>query len=147
MRGFLYEIDQNPENLGSITKVDFYEGVGVTAEWFSDGTIDDLEPVLNRLHEAGAEMGVDQNYPYFVLTPEAKQNYFREKFQKAKSIMEEMTLEEFSKSTLETMRSAIENDWDDAVCTGGTTPAPLDRWIREAKTGVKFYLGNVVVMH
>ena len=147
MRGFLYEIDQNPENLGSITKVDFFEGIGVVAEWFSDGTIDDLEPLLDRFHEVGAEIGVDQNYPYFVLTSEVKQNHFRQKFQKAKSMMKEMTLEEFSKSTLETLRHAIENDWDDAVYTGGAIPIPLDRWIREAKTGVKYYLGNVVVMH
>lgn len=61
--------------------------------------------------------------------------------------MEEMTLEEFSEGALETLRSAIENDWNDAVYTGGMVPTPLDRWIREAKTGVKFYLGNVVVMH
>ena len=147
MRGTIYEISRTPENLGAMDESDFYEMSGVEFDYVkneekTEGT-SEAGTFLNWLRSFGAPISGNS----FILTKTVKEKIFSENYSKFKKLTDNMTLREFSTSNLYTLRSCIEDPYGDAVHTKEDSFLPLERWIREAETDVKYYVGNCVIMH
>ena len=147
MRGIIYEIKKKTEHLGVMDESDFYEMNGVEFDYVkneekTEGT-SEAGTFLNWLRSFGAPVSGNS----FSLTETVKEKIFSENYSKFKKLAEKMTLREFSTSNLYTLRSCIEDPYGDAVHTEEDCFLPLERWIREAETGVRYYVGNCVIMH
>ena len=98
--------------------------------------------LLNLLSKLGAKTGEN----FFILTDDVKYQYFASRLDKIKEIVSNLTLEEFASSDMYTLKYLIENDYGDLVYENENLIS-LDQWIREADTGVKYFVGNTVYMH
>lgn len=118
MRGYIYEVGKRPDDIGIIRETYFY----------------DL---------AGAEVGKD----YFILTDKVKENIFSTRFKKLKETINEMKLHDFATMDSGSLKALIDDPYDNAIYEEKNSFNSIDRWIRIAETGVKYYVGNVVGMH
>ena len=147
MRGTIYEISKAPENLGLMDESDFYEMNGVEFDYVKNEEKTEgasaAETFLKWLRSFGTPISGNS----FILTETVKEKIFSENYSKFKKLADSMTLREFSTSNLYTLRSHIEDPYGDAVHTEEDSFLPLERWIREAETGVRYYVGNCVIMH
>lgn len=147
MRGIIYEIRKSLENLGLMDESDFYEMNGVEFDYVkseekTEGA-SEAETFLKWLKSFGAPVSDNS----FILTETVKEKIFSENYSKFKRLADNMTLREFSTSNLYTLRSCIEDPYGDAVHTEEDYFLPFERWIREAETDVRYYVGNCVIMH
>lgn len=143
MRGYIYEVSKE-KKLGEIDENSFFDK-NVDAECFSNEDQSQALFLTEWLSNHGAETGVEDGYPYFILTNAVKMDIFKERFEKVLEMMENMDLQTFSTSTLYFLRSTIEDTYDDAISENDGFEI-FDRWIREAETDVKYFIGNVVMM-
>ena len=144
MRGYIYEVSKE-KHLGEIDENGFFDK-NVDAEWFADESPSQALFLTEWFSEHGAETGVEDGYPYFILTDAVKMDIFKERFEKVEEMMENMDLQTFSTSSLYFLRSTIEDTYDDAISENDGFEI-FDRWVREAETNVKYFVGNVVAMH
>lgn len=148
------------EELGTMDETDFYEAAGTVADYFKDvegqAKNDILSSLFAQLKGYGFPTGDGYDADgsvqlYFTVTQEAKENYFRPRFEKAKQILSSMTLKEFATDVTE-LGFAVENRYGDAVMADGSFQVDgsfhtFDSFIRDAVCGTKYYVGNVVLMH
>lgn len=154
-RGNLFEISTYIDDLGETNETDFYVQCGVIADWFSD--IDPVIPtkgLLARFQTAGIETGVQddaegRSRPWFRITERSRQDFFRSRFESFQKVVSEMTLEEFSTGT-DTIADLMETQYNDAIYVPDNTGVyydSVDEFLRKASVDVKYYIGNVVLMH
>lgn len=150
-RGNLYELRTDRNDLNTMDESDFYEGCGYIAEYFENADIEsNVEYLLTTLQLSGIQTGEEYDeeenvrYPYFILTQEGKETYFKDRFEKAKVMLNQMTLSEFATNTYDLIHT-IEDDYTDAVYCNGCF-YDLDYFIRTADVDTKYYIGNVVLM-
>ena len=147
MRGTIYEISKNPENLGVMDESDFYEMSGVEFDYVkNEEKVEGASAAETFLHWLKS-FGTPISGNSFVLTEMVKEKIFSKNYAKFKELADSMTLREFATSNLYTLRSCIEDPYGDAVHTEEDAFLPLERWIREAETDVRYYVGNCVIMH
>lgn len=137
-RGTIFEISKR--KTGMINEENFYDIVPIMADYVEDSQNQDC--LLNLLSKLGAKTGEN----FFILTDDVKYQYFASRLDKIKEIVSNLTLEEFASSDMYTLKYLIENDYGDLVYENENLIS-LDQWIREADTGVKYFVGNTVYMH
>lgn len=147
MRGTIYEISKASENLGLMDESDFYEMIGVEFDYVKNEEKTEGASAAETFFKWLRSFGTPISGNSFVLTETVKEKIFSENYSKFKKLADSMTLREFATSNLYTLRSHIEDPYGDAVHTEEDSFLPLERWIREAETGVRYYVGNCVIMH
>ncbi len=119
MRGFLFEITENKENIGNLTADDFSctrDGSSF-AEWYEDL---DKEELLGTAYEPSADYGIESGRDedgslYFVFGPDTKEKFFTKRFERFKEEVVHMTLEKFASENVYELQLSIEDGYDDAV--------------------------------
>lgn len=148
MRGFMFEISINPEQLRELTADEFAarSDSGTWGEWFHD---EDANCVLENYESSFKNTGIifdtDDKGLYLAISEQAKLSHFKSRYECTKKVMEDMSLLEFATSSCDTLKSLIEDTWTDAVFWN--YPVTWDRFIREAELDKKYYIGNVIGMH
>ena len=160
-RGYMFEVvdSDDIDSIGCLFEDDLYESLDVlSVDYVSDVDEDDAlcnkEYFVEMMKKCGAEIGSEiiDNVTYQTfkgLTPEVKEKYFEDKFKKMKTLVEKMTLREFStdrENNVYDLKKAIENDYSDMVYENGRYRT-LDSWVRNADPEKTYYLGNVVFLH
>jgi len=152
MRGFLFEIAESKENTGNLTADDFActRDGGSFAEWYEDLN---REGALNNMNELPADYGIESSREedgtlYFVFGPETKEKIFTKRFEDCKKEAMAMTLEKFASENVYRLQLSIEDGYDDAVYLAEEEYAvTMDKFIRMADPGRKYYIGNIIGMH
>lgn len=154
-RGYIFEIanNSNKEILNTMDESDFYSMCGYMLDYVENVSDDErimvVSDFLSKLLEKyGFEAGEESSTGnfFFVISNEARQNYFAKRYEAVKKYVGKMTLEEFSKSVIE-LQNMIDDDCGDAVYFNGTFYHSFDHFIRNAKLNKKYYIGNIVLMH
>lgn len=152
-RGYLYEIVKEPECL---FRMDADEATLRYSEnefeWSEDISADEpRKDLMEVLEQLGAKISTDEDgRNYFQISDQVKQNYFRNRFDRLKKIVQEMTLETFSCDGVSDVQEIVEESYDNAVYLGDygyDRFLSFDWFIREAETDVSYYIGNVILMH
>lgn len=147
-RGYLYEISNNKNKLGSTTAENIsgiQEKMGLDSV-HNDSTSNITRAlVLKHLSEkCGATITKDLG---IIFTKEAKKKYFEEKYQRFTSLAKKMTLEIFSTSSLYDLRDSIENNYGDIVFnTDEETWDTFDAFMRQAACDIPYYIGNIMII-
>lgn len=153
-RGVLYEICGDIRDL-------FYVDESELCDWLGGSEFEELKPledpsypILNlfyKLKSAGMTIGVEKidndiEIPFFVIDEEAKKNYFADRFGRFKTLVSEMTLDDFSSKNCWKIKSLIDDEHTDAVTTLDYGPfLTVDDFVRKAYPG-KYYLGKAFLM-
>ncbi len=151
MRGYLYELSKDIENLHVLTESSYYDKCEIIADYFEDNQDEmPIEFLLDLLKKKGIETGteIDSNgdeQPWFLVTDETRQSYFKQAFEEAKTLLNHMSLAEFSKNIYQ-LKTLIEDDYDNGVDFDGHF-YNFDQFIRDALPNVRYYIGNVIDMH
>lgn len=145
-RGNIYEVSKKESCVGSMDESLFYGMLDeLKVDFVSNGVFSENQFFLQTMKDAGAEVGKDEK-EYFILTDEVKRNYFKDRFEKLKTCLSALSLDTFSLTGMYEISDLIENRYGDCISMDGDTKT-VDAWLREAETGVKYYVGNVVNMH
>lgn len=158
-RGNIYEVTTDLEYGFDMDEVDFYDKyealqidyVENMEKWTS---IEETEAFIMSLAGEGAETGFENKYgidvPYFSFSLISKKHHFESRLHRVKALAEQMTLTEFSSDSTAVwnLREAVEDNNGDCIYMNGSLYT-LDKFIRDAETGVKYYLNSdkVVLMH
>ncbi|MCD8109991.1 MAG: hypothetical protein LUE14_07820 [Clostridiales bacterium] len=155
MRGYIYEMSTDPKDLGKMDEELFYDlsdrefnyAENVSRE-VSDTAIDDLIRSL-RKYGATEVWEKDSNGKVlhgFIVDEACKQNYFRQRYEKLKADINNLTLPEFIQGgAASRLEQAITDRYDDCAYVGYLQP--LDTFIRDAEKGKAYFVGNVAYMH
>lgn len=157
-RGYIYEVCTKIDNIGFMDESDFYELCGHEADYFSDLEITQEESerndFLEDLKKHGVQYGTEEadlriegpeEIPWVIFSQEAKESYFKDRFERMKKLAAEITLEQFATDAYN-LKRLISDDYGAAVYLNSSFYT-LDYFIREAEPGKKYYIGNVVLMH
>lgn len=152
-RGYIYEIATNPEELGCMDESDFYEMAGNAADFFADVDKEDAaEDAKNFVkmfgkHSAETEEGSENGGPWFVLTDDVRRSFFQKRLEELQALVKNMTIDKFALEYPHELQHTVHNRYGDAVYLNSVF-YDLDYFIREcAQSGVRYYVGNVVLMH
>ena len=152
-RGFIFNISKYPEDL-EMDESDFYETfdamqVDYVRNCDREEAQEEKERFVKALRDRGAETGSNENGTYVVFTEQTKENCFKDRLNTLKNVVQNMTLDEFSRDTQKIwqIRMLINNTYEDAVFDSYDF-FTIDEWIRKLTAGEKYYVGNnVVFMH
>lgn len=149
MKDIIFEIRNNWMNLYSIEEDIFHPMIGLAFDYVKEEKGNQNTKSINQfiqlMQSCGAKTGTEFEYQYFKLTDLVKQNYFKDKFIKVKSIINKMTLEQFS-SDVSYLIDEIENNDDIFVFDESAVPMSLDHWMRNAEPG-RYYVGATFYTH
>ena len=152
MRGYIYEVTSEINNIGFMNESDFYSLVGVEADYFVDAEYEDdnVKDYLEGWKKYGAETGIEKNddgeeIPWIIFNRNARRNFFKNRFDEMKKVATEITLDEFSTDDICTFKSLIFDNYGDAVYLNSCFYTE-DDFIRMAEAGRKYYIGHVVYM-
>lgn len=155
-RGNLYELRKNAEETGYITDDMFYDYDGFEFDYTvtlnEEESKREVNAFLDIVKGFGAQIGTEnvngKEMHYVIFSNEMKEAYFAKRFEELKNLVNAMDLHEFATSEPNQMKRLIDDDYEDAVYTGGGGLYTMDYFIREAETDVKYYVGmNVLYMH
>ena len=147
MRGYIFEVVTKKEDRYFVNHTDFEDEIyhlGVDRI----KTLDTKEAefvstnFINKLVKYGARRTTNGG---FVVTNEMKLNYFRQRFHRFKKAVGNLTLFEFSTSTLDTIKTHILNSFGDVVFDP-EGEFEFDDWVRVCEVNQVFYIGNVIQM-
>lgn len=159
MRGYMYEITKNPEELFSTSESDFFEGsfVGAECESIADYSDDEAlviaEDLTSCLERLGAQTGreittIDAGRiaPWFVMTPALKANWFKNQYETFMREVHGLSLRDFADpGKAYKLRHLVEDQYGDMTCGGyGFDWMTFDEFIRSAEVGDKYYIGSVM---
>lgn len=148
MRGYIFEIAEKKEELHTINHNDFEDTISsLGVDRIKTLEKNDRDFVvgnfIDKLIRLGARKTEDGG---FVITKEAKLNHFRERFQLFKQLAETLTLEEFSTSMLDTLKSHIAYTFGDVIYDMYDGEYDFDDWLRLSDVNTTYYIGNVIQM-
>ena len=159
MRGYMYEITRNPEELFSTSESDFFEGsfVGAECEYIADYSDDEAKEIssslISDLERLGAQTGRDittidwgRIAPWFIVTPALKVNWFKNRYETFMREVQKLSLRDFADpGKAYNLRHLIEDQYGDMTCEGyGSNWMTFDEFIRSAEVGAKYYVGSVM---
>lgn len=152
MRGYIYEVTTEINNVGFMDESDFYSLVGVEADYFVDAEYEDdkVKDYLESWEKYGAETGMEEKddgeeIPWIIFNRNARRNFFKKRFDEMKAVAESITLDEFSTDKVSILKSLIIDNYSDAVYFNSCFYTE-DDFIRMAEAGRKYYIGHVVYM-
>lgn len=159
MRGYMYEITRNPEELFSTSESDFFEGsfVGAECEYIADYSDDEAKEIssslISDLERLGAVTGKEVTTidwgriaPWFIVTPALKVNWFKNRYETFMREVQKLSLRDFADpGKAYNLRHLIEDQYGDMTCEGyGSNWMTFDEFIRSAEVGAKYYVGSVM---
>ena len=152
MRGYIYEVTTEINNVGFMDESDFYSLVGVEADYFEDAEYEDdkVKDYLESWEKYGAETGMEEKddgkeIPWIIFNRNARRNFFKKRFDEMKAVAESITLDEFSTDKVSTLKSLIIDNYSNAVYFNSCF-YPEDDFIRLAEAGRKYYIVHVDYM-
>lgn len=150
-RGYIYEVNTNLDRAVKINEAMFYESIdSLAVDYVSDLDVEEQnclkQDLLDMLKKIGAKIIQEGDLYGYILSEDVKMNLFRNRYRKAQAIFKQMTLKEFSTSSLYSLRELIHDDYDDCIYMFDSL-YPFDQWLRESECDVPYYLGNIVFMH
>lgn len=152
MRGYIYEVTTEIDNLGFMDESDFYNLAGVEADYFSNAAAEEVlvKEYLEAWVKYGAETGTEENddgekIPWIIFNRKACKNFFKKRFNEMKKAAAEITLDEFSTDEVCILKNLIFDNYGDAVYLDSCFYAE-DDFIRDIEIGRKYYVGHVVYM-
>ena len=169
-RGYIYEISDNLNDywLGNMNS-DMLSADYAPAhfEYCSDviryqDDPDEIKDFIKSMQKYGFRTGVIKDpenesveIPWFEASNFGKRNYFRNRLNRAREALNQISLDQFSgidtsistdSPSLTTIINEIRNDSEDAVYFN-TAFEIMDDFIRNLRPDVKYYIGNVCLMH
>ena len=150
MRGYLIEIAYDPEDVGALNATDFIgtrDGQAF-AEWYEDRDEQEYSRVFqDKFSKYGAIFGEEKGIHYVSFTEEAKKAVFADRYEQFMKKVGGMTLEKFASEQIDEYERLIEDVYDDAVyLTNEKYAVPMDKFIRMAEPGERYYIGNILLM-
>lgn len=165
MRGYMYEIirSNDPTALFTTEEQNFYEEssfVGSECEYVKEKAPNEAyecaQALVDTFGSCGAKTGEEvvmtgdgkRSVPYFVVTKEMRENWFKNVYEAFAKTVEDIDLNTFlDVNAAFRLRTLIEDDWGDMTCeSGGCNYQPLDRFVRRCQDGEKYYVGTVFKM-
>lgn len=152
-RGYIYEISDDLDQFPlGLKESEFYEYINHEFNyvktlgpdvWYKDSM---AKEVFAQTGFRVTETGTDEA-PCLKLEPEPDRmaDYWRNRLQRAKKILEDMSSEDFRRS-VETLQEAVDDTYGDMVCIDGSL-ITLDRFLRNAEEGRVYYLGGIFLAH
>ena len=155
MRGYAYEITDDPNALNSMDKdsieshsesleIDYCSNMGSEAKTKASTAF------CKKLKASGAEITAGKTPAISKVTSEVKQNYFKDRYEKMRKLAAGITLEAFASDPYDTnlynLSTAIHNQWSDIVYFNGII-YDMDTFIRNMDADKTYYLGNIIYMH
>lgn len=151
MHSRIFQLSEVPvDKEDYITEDEFIDGfVGMIADYVSSDT--DRREDIQWLCSALKEYGIiyDENEESIIFLEGFKKKYFKERFEKLRTTLQNMSLEEFSSDSLAAfeLASLIENRFSFYVYYEYTWQS-LDNFVRsELKEGQKYYIGGTLDYH
>jgi acyl carrier protein len=151
MHSRIFQLSEVPVNKEDyITEDEFIDGfVGMIADYVSSDTDrrEDIQWLCSVLKEYG--IIYDENEESIIFLEGFKKKYFKERFEKLRTTLQNMSLEEFSSDSLAAfeLASLIENRFSFYVYSEYTWQS-LDNFVRsELKEGQKYYIGGTLDYH
>lgn len=160
-RGYLYEISNNLDHypLFSHNADSMYTYCGTEFEYIENvskhDTLENQENLTELFKQYGFTISYQENkdtkytkYTYVSATIAAKKNYFANRLRWLKEQIKDVTLKEFSNetTTVHHIQETIEDKYGNAVLLNDSFYS-FDTFIRMMEPDVKYYLGNVYLMH
>lgn len=170
-RGILYNITTEPDDLGLMNAVLFYErldelGADYVEDLRGERAKEGLETLKQALKDAGfpiREITAEEKYDIyaaFTLLPmdeetllENRKNYFRSRFTAAKKAMEELDETQFATDSAElyNIQMLLDDEYNDAVWLGdenGERVLTMCSCIRELQPNTTYYVAeSTIFMH
>lgn len=156
----MYVVTDDPENTNELfqNKSDFYENLGeLSADYVEDsGDIATQADFFLRIMKSyGCEAGISESLTdyngepsrWFVLTEEARRNYFEKKFTCAREEMDKLTLYDFIRSDPWALRHDLYDNYGDLICYEDNGYQILDNAMRDMECGKKYYVTNAILVH
>lgn len=148
-RGYLYCVTSDPKNrqMTDASTAAMMIG-GREAEWFDDISDEDIiKDMIKILHGKYKRLS-RKDTVYEVVFPErCGIDYFRDKFNRVKKLIDSLTLEEFATKSQWDLSNAINERWGDAIYDESGYAKTFDEWVREICPGEKYYIYNAILMH
>lgn len=144
MRGYLYNICDDPEGANSETDTyEFDRLIGREFDWYDKiGNADSyIADFLTCFKNFGFEI-IGNNC--FRVTPDGKQNYFREQYKNFIKLANETTLEMFSDNIYD-LNNSLEETYSEAVYYNYFHT--LDDFVRKSEVEKVYYITEVYRMH
>lgn len=153
MRGYIYEVSEVTEGLGSMSESNFYErtgelGAGYVSDTDKAQAKREISNTINLLVSNGAKEVEEDGFQGVILFQETKRKYFQDRYAKLNELVKGLSLDDFATSDMYGIRKVIEDTYGDAVYDSRyDESSTFDDWVRKAETGVPYYFGNVVLMN
>lgn len=158
MRGYMFEITTDVNDVCMLNTVDLYEEISsMSVDYIAD--VDDrdrkslVNQFLSRFADRGADVSIENNENNWYgtirsITPEVKRAYYKERFEKFQKLAAEIDLKNFSEDSnvLYEISAAVKDDYGDMVYLDGYSYT-LDYFIRNADPDTLYYVGNVILLH
>ena len=155
VRGKIYELEKDIDNVGKSTKNDFRNYEERDFNYVTEAEIPEHETncLINYFNWLGMKTGtiviLDEmkRVPYVDITEEGRKAYFKGRYEKFMQLTGQLTLEDFSSDAGKALelRILINNSCCDAVTNEINRFDGFDDFMRTASG--RYYIGNVFYMH
>ena len=151
MHAYVVQLSETPfeDAEDFITEDVFYDTsfIGEVADYVQNISEKGREEAIKSFLEMCAQYGAEVGEGFVVFTKEFKENYFRNRFDDLKNLVEQAELKEFSEDSnlVYMLKKLIEDKYDMYIYF--FYPQTLDSFIRGAFSGIKYYVGGVVDYH
>ena len=148
VRGIIFEIvtEDSLCNICSLSEEFAYDYCGREFEYCEAvNAKTEIDTLFQMLRQYGIETGYE-DFPYMILTKEARESFFSSRFMHLQQHVKDMTLRQFAEDVSD-LQQLIEDPCSDAVCLMGNFFWSFDEFIRIAAVDTKYYFGNTILMH
>lgn len=156
-RGFLCEVARDKQDIGCY---DANEVANICSDfghyWFDHCTDVDRESktydrvegaLIDKFIEWCCPFGKEDGILSFKMTDSVKNSYFDKKLRAFQKLAGDLTVSQFADTYyVWELNNAIDNNYEDMVCWEGELMT-VDSFMRRAKPGMKFYIGNIILVH
>ena len=151
MRGHVFGISRDLNDAESFSAEDVYEMALTEFDFVVDEDAPEaVEDLINTLADCGADTGTDDEEGsvwHFTITEDVKRNWFRERLLQLQEAVAKASLDEFALTDPYELRCLAEDTHADAVYSWTTGFCSMDRFIRMAHCGEKYFVVHAHLMH
>lgn len=149
MSGHVYELLKEKEVPFPLIADSISEYAGTTFSHCKDmepeAVTEQVNDFIELMKKYGAETGIDEGIPYFILSDTVRLNYFKHNFECFKEAVSEInTVTDFI-SKIDTISNCIDDTMSNCIYYSGSLQS-MDSWFKNAEM-TKYYIGNVVFVH
>lgn len=141
---YIFEITEDPKNLYQLTANRLKNKCLNNSTRFKQADIEQ-QRILISLLEPAINIDVDDNFDYyFEINYDKLKNYFKSRFDFAKTIMSNSGIEQFiDHKRAQKLANLICHEYDHYICYDHKF-IKLDEFIRTCELGKTYYIGSVV---